>query len=266
VNHEPAVEQALLAFGSARGLATQLNAAAGTRAMRQAPVIALLAGAAIGAGFLVAATTQTHAAASENATFAAQASFFLAVVAFEIAFVAGVCAASRVAALWRAVPAPSGDREFVSRSTTVSLAALAATATAWVVNMIVAWNRLANPDDATLVAGALIMIVSAATAFMALGHIQINAADKGPGAEVEANGPFGLGERAIALVRRHPVISCLGVVIVSSASAMMHAETTVSGALPWGAIQALAVVLGFAILGPTLGLRPERTDVALDGG
>lgn len=36
---------------------------------------------------------------------------------------------------------------------------------------------------------------------------------------------------------------------------MMHAETTVSGALPWGVAQGAAVVGGYLLLGPTLELR-----------
>jgi hypothetical protein len=40
---------------------------------------------------------------------------------------------------------------------------------------------------------------------------------------------------------------------------MTHAETTFTGALPWGLIQAATVVLAFLILGPALGLRRART-------
>jgi hypothetical protein len=43
--------------------------------------------------------------------------------------------------------------------------------------------------------------------------------------------------------------------VVATTAAMVHAETTALDALPWGAAQAIAVVLGFVLLGPTLGLR-----------
>jgi hypothetical protein len=36
---------------------------------------------------------------------------------------------------------------------------------------------------------------------------------------------------------------------------MSHAETTFTGALPWGVVQAGAVLFGFFLLGPALGLR-----------
>ena len=42
---------------------------------------------------------------------------------------------------------------------------------------------------------------------------------------------------------------------LSAVPAMSHAETTLSGAVPWGVAQAAGVVLGFVLLGPSLGLR-----------
>ena len=39
---------------------------------------------------------------------------------------------------------------------------------------------------------------------------------------------------------------------------MSHAETTVTGALPWGIAQAVAVIGGFVLLGPALDLRRTR--------
>ena len=110
------------------------------------------------------------------------------------------------------------------------------------------------------------MVVSTATAFLVLRRLPVNAAADAPGVAVEVSGQLGLGEQAIALVRRHGVVSCLSVAVGSAALAMTHAEATVGGALPWGAVQALAVVLGFTVLGPRLGLRPEPTSVAAVGG
>jgi hypothetical protein len=64
-----------------------------------------------------------------------------------------------------------------------------------------------------------------------------------------------LGERCIALVRRHPVASCTAVAALSAWPAMAHAETTFTGALPWGVTQAATVIVAFVVLGPALELR-----------
>lgn len=58
--------------------------------------------------------------------------------------------------------------------------------------------------------------------------------------------------------------------LLAAAGAMSHAETTFAAALPWGALEAAAVVAGFTVLGPQLGLRspepPKTPTVSSTGG
>jgi hypothetical protein len=97
--HDGAVLHALETFGPPSMIATQFNADAGTRAMRRAPIVAFVAGVAVFVGLLVAGKSQPRPAAPMNAILATQISFFVAVLAFQVAVVAGLCAASRAVAL-----------------------------------------------------------------------------------------------------------------------------------------------------------------------
>lgn len=253
-----AVERALDAFGSASWLATQLNADAGTRAMRRAPFVAFMAGLAVFAGFLVAGTTQPRTSVPTNANLVTQAAFFVAVLAFQIAVVAGICAASRALAVWQITTVSSDDRQLVRRCAIISTGALGVSAVGWAITMGLALTRLVDPNTATVVLGGVIMIASASLAIAAMCRLHVNPADNAGDAQAASTGFFGLGEQSIGLVRRYPIASCLSVAALSALAAMAHAETTLTGALPWGAIQAATVVLGFVALGPALGLRNPR--------
>ena len=121
--------EAVDAFGSPTALASQFNAEAGARAMRRAPIVAFAAGLAVVAGVVVAGATQPQSATPTTATVATQLSFFTAVLAFQIAVVAGMCAASRALSLWRAAARRGADREFVRQCTIISTGALGVTAT-----------------------------------------------------------------------------------------------------------------------------------------
>jgi hypothetical protein len=249
------IAQILDAFGSSTVLATAFNVAAGTRAMRRAPVVAFLAGLMVLAGFLVAGITQTHTTTPANATLPTQTSFFFAVLSFQVALVAGFCAGSRALALWCNPGARADDRRFVRRSSIISSCALGLAALAWATTMGFAFPRLADPNAFTLWCGASIMLVGAGIGIAGTSRLRVNPSDEYRDATETDDGLFGLGERGIGVVRRHPIMAFATIAALSAFPAMSHAETTLSGALPWGLIQAATVVIGFAVLGPTLRLR-----------
>lgn len=252
-----AATEALAAFGSPRLIARQFNAEAGARAMRRAPVFAFAAGLAVFAGFVVAGTTQPQSATPTNASLATQIAFFVSVLAFQVAIVAGTCAASRALFWWRSSEGRGADRQFVRRCAVISTSALGVAAAGWATTMGLAINDFAVPNRATLLLGAIVMVCSAGIAIAATLRLQVNPTDADGDAPVETGRRlgFGSGELVIGFVRRHPVASCSAVAALSVVPAMSHAETTVAGALPWGLMQAAAVVLGFIVLGPSLGLR-----------
>jgi hypothetical protein len=249
------VAQALDAFGSPGELAATFNAEAGTRAMRRGPVFAFSAGLVVFAGFLLAGVTQTRSTAPTNATFPTQVSFFAAVLSFQVAIVAGLRAGSRALALWRNPVAGSDDRRFVRRCSIISSCALGLAALGWTITMGYALDQLTDPNTFTLLCGGSIMLIGAALGVTATYRLRVNPADDYEAGTETVDGLFGLGERCIGLVGRHPVVSCTTIAVLSMFPAMSHAETTLRGALPWGLIQSATVVLGFVVLGPTLRLR-----------
>jgi hypothetical protein len=250
-----AARAALDAFGSPGAMASQFNAEAGARAMRRAPLVAFTAGLGVLAGFVVAGATQPHSATPTNATFATQISFFASVLAFQIAVVAGTCAASRALSLWRTSARRGSDRQFVRQCTVISTGALGVAAVGWATTMGLALDRLADPNRATLAVGGVIMVCTAGIAIGAAHRLRMNASDDADDGPDATSRFLDIGERVIGLSRAHPVVTCAGVAALSVWPAMSHAETTLAGALPWGIAQAATVVLGFIVLGPALGLR-----------
>jgi hypothetical protein len=104
-----------------------------------------------------------------------------------------------------------------------------------------------------------VMLCAAGIAIATMNRLAVNPFDNASDGSADPRPLFGLGERAIGFVRRHPLVSCTVVAGLSAPPAMSHAETTVAGALPYGVIQAATVVMGFILLGPALGLRrPNR--------
>ena len=245
-------------FGAAAAIATQFNAEAGTRSMRRGPAVALAGGLGVFAGFLLAGTTQSHSTSPSNATMLTQIAFFVAVLGFEVALVAGVCAAARALAWWGACVVSSDDRDFVRRCALVSTSALVVAAVAWCATSALAFSRLVQPNAATLVLGGAVMLASAGSAAVVVHRLPVNLQDDAPAQGGRADGALLLAERSIEIVRRHPAPSCLALATLSALPAMSHAETTLSGAIPWGLAQAGSVVVGFIVLGPLLGLRPRR--------
>jgi hypothetical protein len=245
-------------FGAVPAIASQFNAQAGTRSMRIGPAAAFAGGLGVFGGFLLAGTTQSHSTTPSNATLPTQIAFFLAVLFFEVAVVAGVCAAARAFAWWDISVASSVDREFVRRCSLISTGALGLAAVAWGTTMALASSRLVQPNATTLVLGGLVMLVSASVAVVVVHQSPTNLLD-GAASQVErTGGALVLPERSIDIVRRHPVLSCLLAAGLSAVPAMSHAETTLSGAVPWGLAQALSVVVGFVVLAPLLGLRQRH--------
>jgi len=254
-----AVGQALEAFGPAPALATQLNAETGARAMRRAPVIAFTAGVVVFAGLIVAGKSQPHPAVPLHATLATQVSFFAAVLAFQVAVVAGMCAASRALAVWRSSTARGEDRAFVRRCATISASALGIAAAGWAITLALALDRLSNPNRLGAIVGGSIMLAGAGAALATTTRLRVNPADDASGMVPDAAGLFSIPERSVGLVQNHPILWCGSIAALSALPAMTHAETTFTGALPWGLIQAATVVLAFRVLGPALGLRRART-------
>ena len=242
-------------FGEAPVLAAQFNAQAGTASMRQGPLVAAAGGVGVFGGFLLAGTTQSHSLSPTDATALTQIAFFLAVLAFEVAFVAGVCAAARALARWGVSVASSSDRDVVRRCSVVSTTALGIAAVAWCAAMALAGGRLGHPNATTLTLGGAVMLLSAGVAVVVVHRLPMNLQDESPSPSEGSAGTLVLAERLIDVVRHHPVLACVVFASLSAVPAMSHAETTLSGAVPWGVAQAASVVLGFVLLGPLLGLR-----------
>ncbi len=190
-----------------------------------------------------------------QATVPTQASFFVAVLAFQIAVVAGLCAASRALALARTRPARADDRQFVHRAALISTGALGVASAGWTATLGISLNRLKHPDTAVALIGATIMVAAAVVAIAATYRLRVNRSDDVTEAPEIARGLLGLGERTMDIVRHHPAMSCASAAAISAWSAMAHAETSFNGALPWGVIQAATVVGAFIVLGPMLELR-----------
>ena len=245
-------------FGAVPAIASQFNAEAGTGSMRRGPLVALAAGLGVFGGFLLSGTTQSRSMTPRDATLITQIAFFVTVLCFEVAFVAGVCAAARALAWWRASVASSVDRDYVRRCSLVSTGALAVAAVAWCVTIALASSRLVQPNTTTLFVGATVMLASASVATVLVHRLPMNLADEAPPQGERAGGVLVLAERAVGVVRAHPVFSCLVFAGLSAVPATSHAETTLSGAIPWGIAQAASVVFGFILLGPLLGLRPRQ--------
>jgi hypothetical protein len=250
-----AVARVIESFGPASAIATEFNAEAGTRAMRRAPIVAFGTGVGVFAGLLVAARAQPHPAVPMRATLITQVAFFVAVLAFQVAVVAGMCAASRTVAIHRAPVAPSHDRQYVRLAANISTGAAAIAAAGWTITLAIAVHRLTRPNTAAAMIGGAIVVAAASVGIAATRRLRVNASDSPAGADAEPAGVFNIGERCIALVTLHPVESCTAVAALSIWPAMAHAETTFTAALPWGIAQAAAVIIAFMVLGPVLELR-----------
>jgi hypothetical protein len=251
--------QAVAAFGAATDLASQFNGQAAAVAMRRTPITMAACGAAVVAGFLLAAITQPSAVVPPPASSVQQVAFFTAVLGLEFAFVAGLRLSVRAAACWRATPG-HGDQLLLRRAMAVFGAGLAVAAGGWTVVMADVLGGSSNRRTATLVAGMVMMIGAAIVAGIVLArqHPHGQGEPWMPESVATDRSILGAAERAVRWIGVRPRTTCAVVAIVAGLGAMANADTTVGRALPWGIVQAAAVVAGFVLLGPALQLRATQ--------
>jgi hypothetical protein len=175
-----AAQQAIASFGTPALLAGQFNAAAGRRAVRRTPLIVFATGTAVVAGFLIAATTQPGGASPAEPV--SQISFFGAVLAMQIAVVAGACASARTAVLWRSPVVGVASKVYVRRCATLSIGALLVAAVGWTVTFVVDFVTSAGPNEVTLAIGAAAMIVAATAGCALLAAMPVSDTDESTGA------------------------------------------------------------------------------------
>jgi hypothetical protein len=250
--------QAVAAFGSPTDLASQFNGHAAAVAMRRTPITMAACGAAVVGGFLLAAVTQPSMAVRQPAGIVQQVAFFTAVLGLEFAFVAGLRLSVRAAARWWVTPSQS-DQFLLRRAMVVFGVALAVAAVGWTVVMAEVLGE-SNRRAATLVAGMVMMIGAAGVAGVALTLQRLHGQDEPsmPESVATDRSILGAAELGVGWVGRRPRTTCAVVAIAAGLTAMANADTTVRGALPWGIVQAAAVVAGFVLLGPALQLRPTQ--------
>jgi hypothetical protein len=257
--------QAIAAFGPPGQLAREFNAQAATATMRRTPLVIGAGGAAVASGFVLAAATLPHPSSAAPAGISAQILFFVAIVAFQCAAVAGIRAASLVAARWQAAIAPPADRDVVRRAATICAAGLAVAAAAWLAAMSVRTGGGSLLREAGTVVGVLLIVVGAlAAGSFAVRHRAEPADPEGSPIPAPSGVIAGSGERLVNLARAYPVITCIVTACVAAASAMSHADTPVLGAVPWALGEAAAVVAAFVLLGPSLGLRDGQAGAIAD--
>ena len=245
---------AVTAFGVPQELARQFNAAAGARAMRRSPLIAGITGIAVVGAFLFAAMAQPHS--SRPASVGMQMSFFAAVLGFQIALVAGARGASRAAAVWRTSATAGADRDLVRRSALVSTGALLVGTLAMATNFFLDARHVPHASAGALAAGGLAMVLAAVAGLVATSRLRVNAKDVDCHTARCTPRALTLGELAIAHLYRHPVLTCAAATSAATFWAMHGSETTFPASLWWGISEAVTVIVAFAVLGPTLELRP----------
>ena len=246
---------AISTFGSPDLIAGHFNAAFGAKAVRRAPMIAIVSGLLVVISFLIAAINQPKVIA--QATIEVQISFFLAVIAFQVAIVAGACGASRALATWRTSATSGSSRSYIWRCTVISMTALLSAVFAMTANFIFDFARDSHVNKLALILGASSMFIAAGVGLFNVLRLRVNSAYEDVEASVSpAHIVFTFGDSTIKVVRRFPAPSCLIATSFATAWIMTHAETpTFTGALPWGIAEAVSVLAGFLLLGPTLGLR-----------
>ncbi len=126
---------AIAAFGPPEQFAREFNAQAATSTMRRTPAVIGAGGVMVGAGFLAAAATVPRSAAPPPAGISTQVMFFVAVIAFQCAIVAGARAASLVTARWRVSAASLDVRDTVRHAATVCVVGLGLATVAWLVTI-----------------------------------------------------------------------------------------------------------------------------------
>ena len=246
------------AFGSPALIAGRFNAVAGGKAMRRVPMINFLSGMIVVLSFLITAVNQPHT--NLQATISQQVSFFTSVIAFQVALVAGLCGLFRALASWSTSESSGSQRAQVRRCAIISLVALMSGVVALTTNFVFAAIRGTGTNRIAFIMGSIAMLISAGVGLFYTFTLQVNDGDEDQVLHSIQDHEFlTLGESALNLIRRFPVLSCSSVTALSVVWVMAHAESTsFFAAYPWGVAQAIAVVIGFLVLGSKLGLQGDR--------
>lgn len=253
LSRSAAEQRAVESFGLAGALAEQFNHQSAATTTRRMPMFMAGCGAGVVGGFLGAAIPQP--ASSTAAPLPRQVAFFLGILGLQLAVIAGLRVSARVAAQWVDGPTAADARLGSACRSGVPRGADddgcrwgrgSARCRRW------PFRRSPRP-----VAGR---VGGDADQRNRRSHLR-PATDEHrcrrdrPPARHRPDGahPWRAPVR-VDFGSPGPVVrvrggGCRG------ATAMMHAETTVSGALPWGVAQGAAVVGGYLLLGPTLELR-----------
>lgn len=250
--------EAVHAFGSVNLIAGGFNACEGAKATKQAPIIALSSGTLVLVTFLIAAWSQPRNTSS--ASIVQQITFFLGLISVQVALVAGICGASRTLSLWKSLENSGSDRTFIKRALKISLLALQVGVAAFSANFILDSIQNKNPNGTALILSVVVMNAGSIGGLAALTKLRINSSFVAQESySIHSPKILSIGEGAIGAIKRHPTTPLLFIAILSGLSGMNKAETsTLQQALPWGAAEVLATVLGFLLLGPYLGLREPR--------
>lgn len=252
LSRSAAEQRAVESFGLAGALAEQFNHQSAATTTRRMPMLLAGCGAGVVGGFLGAAIPQP--ASSTAAPLPRQVAFFLGILGLQLAVIAGLRVSARVAAHWVDGPT-AADARLVRHAAAVFLVGLTMTVAGWGAALLDVAGGRSGDRLVPLLAGLAAMLIGATVAaIFGLRRMSIVAGATGH-QRVTDRTVLTLGERLFEWTSGHPVLSCAFVAAAAGATAMMHAETTVSGALPWGVAQGAAVVGGYLLLGPTLELR-----------
>ena len=260
ISSSQAEHEAVNAFGSANLIAGGFNACEGAKATKQAPIITLLSGILVLATFLIVAWSQPRNTSS--ASIFQQITFFLGVISVQVALAAGICGTSRALSLWKSLENSGKDRAFIKRALKISLLALQIGVAAISVNFILDSVHNKSSNRTALVLGMVVMIAGSIAGLASVTKLRINSSNViQEDYSIHSPGILSLGERVISVIKRHPIVPLLFVAILSGLSGMNKAETsTLQQALPWGAAEVMATVLGYLLIGPYLGLREPRSE------
>lgn len=253
--------RSISAFGSPSLIAGTFNAVAGGKAMRRVPIINFFSGLIVVVSFLATAINQPQT--TLQATISQQVAFFISVIAFQIALIAGVCGLFRALASWSNSESSGSHRAQVRRCAIISLLALVCGVVALTTNFIFDVYRVTDTNRVALTIGSASMFMSAGVGLFYALTLQVNEGDEDRVIQsTQDRNLLSLGASALHLVRRFPVLSCSSVTALSVVWVMAHAESpSFFAAYPWGVAQAIAVVTGFLFLGPKLGLRGDAEPV-----
>jgi hypothetical protein len=251
-------QRAISAFGPAMLIAEQINRDAAIATVRRAPLAMAASGVVVVAGFLIATVAQPSPGLPKPAGLVRQIAFFAGIVGLQLAVVAGGRVLARAAARWRTRPTWS-DLGLVRRATFVFLGGLLATTTGWTIALVDAVGGLPNGRLAPLVAGLVMMIGASLAAILGCARWRRTvesalAAPEADGSDM-GNSVLAMPERIIRAMAAQPWLFGASAALLAALAVMSWAETTVVGALPWGAAEAAVVAVGYVWLGPALELR-----------